>query len=96
MTGLTAIIAVVRATLRPVFARAVWLQALFAGEYDIRDENIAKHWYAEYDNQPPVKEGLIKKDEIHHSLPAGMQAFGFVRALSREGLSERATGDDEH
>ncbi len=27
--------------------------------------------------------------------PAGMQAFGFVRALSREGLSERATGDDE-
>lgn len=27
--------------------------------------------------------------------PAGMQAFGFVRALSREGLTERAGGDDE-
>jgi len=27
--------------------------------------------------------------------PAGMQAFGFVRALSREGLTERAIGDDE-
>lgn len=53
----------------------VLLQALFAGEYDLRVENIAKHWYAEYDNQPPVKEGLIKKEEIHHSLPAGMQAF---------------------
>ena len=26
---------------------------------------------------------------------AGMQAYGFVRALSREGLSERKTGDEE-
>ena len=28
--------------------------------------------------------------------PAGMQAYGFVRALSREGLTERATGDDDN
>ncbi|MCV7103656.1 hypothetical protein H7I01_25635 [Mycobacterium palustre] len=27
--------------------------------------------------------------------PEGMQAYGFVRALSREGLSERKTGDEE-
>lgn len=27
--------------------------------------------------------------------PAGMQAYGFVRALSREGLGERRTGDEE-
>jgi hypothetical protein len=27
--------------------------------------------------------------------PAGMQAYGFVRALSREGLSERRSGDEE-
>jgi hypothetical protein len=27
--------------------------------------------------------------------PAGMQAYGFVRALSREGLTERAAGDDD-
>lgn len=26
---------------------------------------------------------------------AGMQAYGFVRALSREGLSERKAGDEE-
>jgi len=26
---------------------------------------------------------------------AGMQAYGFVRALSREGLSERIAGDEE-
>jgi microcin C transport system substrate-binding protein len=53
----------------------VLVQALFAGEYDLRNENIAKSWYTEYDQQPPVKNGWIKKDEIHHSLPAGMQAF---------------------
>jgi hypothetical protein len=27
--------------------------------------------------------------------PAGMHAYGFVRALSREGLSERPSGDEE-
>jgi hypothetical protein len=27
--------------------------------------------------------------------PAGMQAYGFVRALSREGLGERTAGDEE-
>lgn len=27
--------------------------------------------------------------------PAGMHAYGFVRALSREGLTERTTGDDD-
>lgn len=27
--------------------------------------------------------------------PAGMQAYGFVRALAREGLTEPATGDDD-
>ncbi len=53
----------------------VLLQALFAGEYDLRVENIAKAWFEEYDNQPPVKQGWIKKEEIHHSLPSGMQAF---------------------
>ena len=53
----------------------VLLQALFAGEYDLRAENIAKNWYTEYDSQPLVKQGLIKKEEVHHSLPSGMQAF---------------------
>lgn len=27
--------------------------------------------------------------------PAGMEAYGFVRALSREGLTERSSGDGE-
>jgi len=53
----------------------VQLQAFFAGAYDIRMENIAKAWNVEYDGQRAVKEGFIKKEEIHHSMPAGMQAF---------------------
>jgi hypothetical protein len=40
--------------------------------------------------------GKINEWILDNPGPAGMQAFGFVRALSREGLSERATGDDEH
>jgi hypothetical protein len=40
--------------------------------------------------------GKINEWILENPGPAGMQAFGFVRALSREGLSERAAGDDEH
>src|ERR1700744_4490207 len=39
--------------------------------------------------------GKINEWIIENPGPAGMQAFGFVRALSREGLTERTTGDDE-
>ncbi|MDY0008355.1 MAG: extracellular solute-binding protein [Bdellovibrionales bacterium] len=53
----------------------VLLQALFAGAYDVRVENVAKSWESEYNGQRPVREGLIKKETIPHSLPAGMQAF---------------------
>lgn len=55
----------------------VLLQALFSGNYDVRVENIAKAWNEEYDNQRAVKEGWIKREEIPHSLPAGMQGFAF-------------------
>ena len=56
--------------------QTVLVQAFFAGAYDIRAENIAKAWEVEYD-QPPVRNGLIVKREIKHSLPVGMQAFVF-------------------
>jgi len=55
----------------------VLLQALFSGNYDFRNENIAKAWNEEYDSQRALKEGWIKKEEIPHSLPAGMQGFAF-------------------
>jgi hypothetical protein len=44
-----------------------------------------------------LAEALAKINEWIAKNPgrAGMQAFGFVRALSREGLTERRTGDEE-
>jgi hypothetical protein len=38
--------------------------------------------------------GKINDWIVRNPGPAGMQAYGFVRALSREGLSEK-TGDEE-
>ncbi len=54
----------------------VALEAFFAGRYDFRSENIAKHWALDY-NTPAIQQGLIKKQEIKNELPAGMQAFIF-------------------
>ena len=54
----------------------VALEAFKAGEYDFRQENIAKNWATAYD-VPPVREGLIKLAEIPHQSPTGMQAFVF-------------------
>jgi len=54
----------------------VALEAFKAGEYDFRQENVAKEWATGYDS-PPLREGLIKKVEIRHEQPTGMQAFVF-------------------
>lgn len=53
----------------------VALEAFFAGEYDFRQENIAKLWHTAYDDVSAVRKGNIIKKEISHSRPAGMQAF---------------------
>ncbi|MFP4313366.1 MAG: extracellular solute-binding protein [Alphaproteobacteria bacterium] len=50
------------------------LEAFFAGEYDVREENTAKLWASAYD-APPVQQGKITKEEIENGRPAGMQAF---------------------
>ena len=39
--------------------------------------------------------GKINDWIVENPGTAGMQAFGFVRALSREGLTERKTDDEE-
>ncbi|MGD2140731.1 MAG: extracellular solute-binding protein [Burkholderiales bacterium] len=49
-------------------------QALKAGEIDFRMENQAKAWALDYD-VPAVKRGWLKKEEIRHHSPTGMQAF---------------------
>lgn len=52
----------------------VALQAFKAGEYDFRLENIAKNWASAYDTAA-LADGLIRKEEIPHERPTGMQAF---------------------
>lgn len=52
----------------------VALEAFFAGQYDMREENTAKLWATAY-NAKPVQDGRIIKDEIAHARPQGLQGF---------------------
>jgi len=52
----------------------VALEAFFAGQYDVQEENTAKLWQTAYD-AAPVRDGRIIKEEIANERPAGMQAF---------------------
>lgn len=52
------------------------LEALKAGEYDFRLENISKQWATGYDIDA-LHKGLLKKQAFPHQRPTGMQAFAF-------------------
>jgi len=52
------------------------LEALKAGQYDLRLENSSKAWATAYDS-PALRQGLLKKEEIANELPRGMQGFGY-------------------
>ena len=52
----------------------VTLQALFAGNIDVREEYIAKIWKTGYDNHL-VKSGKVIKKEFEHQNPAVLQHF---------------------
>jgi microcin C transport system substrate-binding protein len=52
----------------------VAVEALKAGEYDFRQENVAKNWATAY-NVPAVTQGLLRKEGIKNEVPTGMQAF---------------------
>ena len=54
----------------------VTLQALFAGNIDVRTEYIAKSWATGYDNEL-IKSGKIKKQAVAHSRPSAEQFFAF-------------------
>jgi len=54
----------------------VAIEALKAGEYDLRLERSAKEWATAYD-VPAVRDGSLKKEEIKNDRPAGMQAYAF-------------------
>ena len=52
------------------------LEAFKAGQYDVRQENVSKNWATGYDS-PALRSGLIKKEQIPHRRPSGMQGFAF-------------------
>ncbi len=54
----------------------VALEAFKAGEYDFRQEFVARNWARAYES-PALKEGKFIKRKVDHSIPQGMQAFVF-------------------
>ncbi len=52
----------------------VAVEAVKAGAYDLRYENIARNWATAYD-VPAVRDGRMRMVEIPHERPTGMQAF---------------------
>ncbi len=65
----------------------VALEAFFAGEYDARQESVAKLWATAYD-APAVKDGRIIKAEIENQRPQGIQ--GFLYNIRRPVFKDRA------
>jgi microcin C transport system substrate-binding protein len=55
---------------------SVALEGFKAGQYDMRQENVAKNWAIGY-ACPALSAGLIKMAEIKNQVPQGMQAFAF-------------------
>jgi microcin C transport system substrate-binding protein len=56
--------------------RIVSFEAFKAGAYDFRREYTSKQWATGYDT-PALAKGDMKREEIKHSLPTGMQCFVF-------------------
>lgn len=55
---------------------SVLLEAFKSGEYDYRAENSAKNWATGYDF-PALDKGLVVKEEIPSTTPAGQQVYAF-------------------
>ncbi len=55
---------------------SVVFEAFKSGDIDFRQENTARLWATAYEFLA-VKAGTVKRDEIRHELPAGMQCFAF-------------------
>lgn len=52
----------------------ILLEALKAGSYDFRLENVSKQWATGYAGTP-IRKGWLKKENIKHENPTGMQCF---------------------
>ena len=75
-------------TLRYEYFRdtTVALEAFKAGQVEFRQENVAKDWATAYDF-PAFRRGLVKREEIRHEIPTGMQ--GFAMNLRRPLFQDR-------
>jgi microcin C transport system substrate-binding protein len=69
----------------------VAFEAFKAGQIDFRQENVARDWATGYDF-PALRRGLVKREEIPHELPTGMQAFvmNLRRPLFQDSRARRA------
>ena len=54
----------------------VQLEAFKKGEYEVREENIAKNWMTQY-NGKNFDAGYIIKEEIEHSIPSASNSYIF-------------------
>lgn len=72
---------------------SVALEAFKAGQYDFREENVAKNWAIGY-NSPAFSAGLYKKVMIKNEVPQGMQGFAFNtrRPLFKDPRARQALG----
>jgi microcin C transport system substrate-binding protein len=66
--------------------QTVALEAFKAHAYDFREENTSKVWATGYDF-PALNKGLVKKEEVPHAIPTGMQSFAFN--IRREKFQDR-------
>ena len=55
---------------------SVEFEAFKAGQYDFRAETTARIWAVGYDF-PAVKNGFVKKEELAHHRPSGMQGYAY-------------------
>lgn len=66
--------------------QTVALEAFKAGEYDFRQESVARNWATQYTG-PNFRNGNIVTEELRHETPPGMQSFVFN--TSRSFFSDR-------
>ena len=66
--------------------RTLLFEGFKAGEYDLRGEFTAKNWAIRYDF-PAVRDGRIKREELAHNRPSGMQ--GWVMNTRRPVFADR-------
>lgn len=55
---------------------SIEFEAFKAGQYDFRPETTARIWAVGY-NFPAARRGLVKKEELTHQRPSGMQGYAY-------------------